>query len=319
VAPPERPTPPPPEVACEIGGLWEPTQPHELLLRAGGKPFAKFAKVEHAKLTLGAAAFVELRWKELTISGVVASDQLALHAAHPILIAGYIAPGANMSLHWAGGQRVKVVLPATVKPVAPVTASEPCDALAIESTAEFSPRDAVADKAVRQSMLVPDTAIPLATAPGEPQVAELRYASGDDPIVDVLEERGDHARIVVYPHSLNPEDNVALVGWVPKSALHRHDHGFGGSWGSGGEGGVPRGHISRGAKRVRCSHAVDLVGEQEGEQHPLGTVAPDVTIDVLSTDGDLLPITLRDAQLQLLPGSRLLAPAATLADCAPAT
>src|SRR5437016_183933 len=121
--PPQKPPPtpplPPPPVACIVTGPWEPAQPHELMLRPGGKPFAKFAHAERAKLTLGAAAFVELTWKELSVSGVVASEQLVLHPARPIIIADYIAPGPKAVLRWAGGQTFAIALPDSVKPVAP--------------------------------------------------------------------------------------------------------------------------------------------------------------------------------------------------------
>jgi hypothetical protein len=311
------PVPPPPrapELACVLAGPWEPRQPHDLALRPGGHAFARFSHVDHVKLRLGAAAVLEVSWKELTASGVVDRDALLFHPTRALVLGGYIAPGPNAVLRWRGAHVFALEVPAELKPAAPVREELACDAVSL-AVASFTARDAVAGKTLRKAMLPGDTAIALATTPGGPAVAELHYGAADEPTVDVLEERAGQARVAVLPHSLDPDRDLIVFGWVASSLLFDRPHGYGGSWATGGDPGLMHERNRKPLRHVTCAHDVELVGDLDGEQHPFGTLHPGVGIDVLSADGELAQIVVRELPLQILPDGRLFAPTASLADC----
>jgi hypothetical protein len=118
---------------------------------------------------------------------------------------------------------------------------------------------------------------------------------------------------VTLPHQLDPVAKISIVGWVDTAVLGPHVHGFGGSWGTGGEQAMPR-MPTKHLRRVTCNHDVPLIADSKGEQHLVGAVLPKVALDVL-TDGELVELGLDAVQIAVAPGSRLLAKRAALADC----
>lgn len=322
--PPEE----PPAVTCLLTGGWPFDQPRELRFRRGGRTFATVNHVERAALSLGedpASPFVELRSPHLRLWGVVVADQLLLHPAHPILMDGYLAPGPTAVLRWLGSLQepalVELTVPDFVRPAAPPREDLGCADLATEPQ-EFDPRTAIDAPDGQQMMLIEKRAVPLAREPDGPSVAELQFEEAGSPIVEVIERRGDRARVVVHHSSMNPAENVLLVGWVAASAIAPHSHGFGGSWGSAGDGtsALPRPH--QGWRMVTCSHEVPLVVELEGERHLVGAVASGVRLEVPPDAGKaglrLVEIAVRSRQVEFADDVRVLVKGSAVSDCSPA-
>lgn len=339
-APRPRPTPsrralpgyPPPvepaAVACVITGTWPFDQPRELRFRRGGRTFATMNHIEAAALSLGgepASPFVELRSGHARLWGVVVADQLLLHPAHPMLLDGYLAPGPTAVLRWLGAERepaaVEVQVPDFVKPSSPPRADLRCSDLAIDEK-EFEAREAIEAADGEPMMLVDKKPIPLSREPGGPTAAVIEFADAGSPSVEVIERRGEWARVVVLHSSLNPAENVLVVGWVAASAVAPHSHGFGGSWGQAGDGSGPLPRRRTDRQLVTCPHEVPLVVELEGEQHLVGAVASGVGLEVPAGAGTavhgLVEIALRSRQVEFADEVRLLAKGSSLADCSPA-
>jgi hypothetical protein len=308
----------PPVMACTLTGSWEAEQPHELTLVPHGKPFAKFTKPDSLKLVLGASAFVELTWKQLVASGVVASDKLVLHAAHPLLLAGYLAPGPGAVLRWSGGHAVTPELPRWIHPLGPTRTELDCGALALDAQHKFRGRDAITAPAVREMMLAQDVTVPVSLTADGPPIVELKYDAGDSPALDVLEERGDRVRVAVLPHHLNRDWDYTVIGWISASHVSSEQHGFGGSWGSGGGIGLLHPRPMRSTRKVVCSHSVELIGELDGELHPLGLMSQDVTFSMAKPDGELAQVWSRELPIEPVPNARLLVTASAVADCSDA-
>ncbi|HEU5055750.1 MAG TPA: hypothetical protein VFU21_04470 [Kofleriaceae bacterium] len=335
VSPPSRRAlpgyPPPVEpraAACVVTGGWPPEQPHELRFRRGGRTFATVNHVDKAVLALGedpASPFVELSSAHLRMWGVVIADQLVLHPARPILLDGYIAPGPTAVLRWIGADRepapVEVVLPAFVRPAAPPRGEVRCADLATDER-EFDPRAAIDAPDGEQMMLIEKRAVPLAREPDGSIAAELTFGEGGSPIVEVIERRGDQARVLVHHSSLNPAENVLLVGWVPASVLAPHSHGFGGSWGTAGDGSSSLPRPREGWRTVTCTHEVPLVVELEGERHLVGAAASGVRLEVppdaRAAGEDLVEIVVRSRQVEFAEDVRVLARGSLVAACSPA-
>lgn len=320
--------PPPAEpgsVACVVTGGWGPDQPHELRFRRGGRTFATLHKVKRATLSLGedpASPFVDLTSDDARLWGYVVADQLLIHPSAPILLAGYLAPGPTAELRWLGARSepaaVEVKVPDFVKPVAPPREQVRCRDLAIDER-DFDPREAFGAAEGDSIMLAERTAIPISQTPNGPPVAELRFESAGSPLIDVVERKGDRARIVIGHSSLNPAENVLVVGWVAAAALRPHSHGFGGSWGSAGDGSSPLGRRREGWRMVACAHDVPIVVEVESERHLVGAIRKGVTLEVppeADKAGDqLVEIAERSRELELADDTRLLAKGSSLANC----
>ena len=324
--------PPPAEpagAACVLGGAWPVDQPHELRFRRGGRTFATINHVERAELSLGedpASPFVELRAPHLRLWGTVVADQLELHPARPLLVDGYLAPGPGARLRWLGAAAepvpIEVLLPPFARPVAPARGDLRCADLALEERS-FEPRAAIDAPDGEEMMLVEKRPVPLSREPDGPTAAELTFDEAGSPIVEVIERRGDRARVVVHHGSLNPAENVLLVGWVPASALTAHSHGFGGSWGSGGAAGsAPLPRPREGWRVVTCAREVPLVVELEGERHLVGAAAAGVGLELppgSDAAGErLVEVALRSRQVELGEDVRLLARGSVVAGCSPA-
>ena len=322
--------PPPVEprtAACVLTGDWSPEQPHELRFRRGGRTFATMNHVDKAVLALGenaASPFVELSSAHARLWGVVIADQLLLHAAQPILLDGYLAPGPSAVLRWIGADRepapVEVLVPDFVAPAASPRGEVRCADLATGEK-EFDPRAAIDAPDGERMMLIEKKAVPLSREPDGSIAAELRFAEAGSPIVEVIERRGDRARVVVHHSSMNPAENVLLVGWVPASALAPHSHGFGGSWGSGGDATSSLPRPREGWRTVTCTHEVPLVVELEGERHLVGAVASGVRLEIppdarKAGDG-LLEIVVRSRQVEFAEDVRVLARGSLVAGCSP--
>jgi hypothetical protein len=324
---------PPPEeprgATCVVAGPWSPEQPHELRFRRGGRTFASINHVTRAALSLGddpASPFAELSAPDARLWGVVVADQLLIHPARPLLLDGYLAPGPTAVLRWVGAAAepvpIEVQLPEFIRPSAPPRDDLRCADLSLAEE-EFDPRAAIDAPDGEDMLLVEGKAIPLAREPAGTAVAELRFESGGSPSVEVIERRGDRARIVVHHSNLNPAENVLVVGWVASSALVSRPTGFGGSWGSAGDAtsALPRPH--EGWQMVTCPREVPLVVELERERHLVGAVAAGVRLelppDADRADDGLVEIAVRTRQIELADDIRVLTRGTALAGCTAAT
>lgn len=322
--------PPPVEPArstCLLTGPWGPDQPHELRFRRGGRTFATIHQVERAALSLGddpASPFVELRSRQARLWGVVVADQLLIHPTRPLLLAGYLAPGPTAVLRWLGATSepapITLVVPDFLAPAAPPKDEVSCGDLGL-ATAEFDPREAIEAPAGTDMVLVDGRPIPLSREPSGPPVAQLDTKTGS-PMIEVIERRGDRARIVAHDSSLNPAENVLVVGWVAASAVTKRPSGFGGSWGSAGDGtsALPRRRDD--LHMVTCPREIPLVVELEGERHLVGAVASGVRLEVPADLGKagrrLVEIVVRSRQVEFADEVRVFAQGDALADCSPA-
>ncbi len=314
---------------CVLTGPWLPDQPHELRFRRGGRTFATVNHVTRAALSLGedpGSPFVELSAPDARLWGVVVADQLLIHPARPLLLDGYLVPGPTAVLRWVGAAAepvpIEIQLPEFVRPASRPRDDLGCADLSL-AEAEFDPRTAIDAPDGEDMLLVEGKAIPLAREPAGTAVAELRFESGGSPSVEVIERRGERARIVVHHSSLNPAENVLVVGWVASSALVSHPHGFGGSWGSAGDAtsALPRPHD--GWQMVTCPREVPIVVELERERHLVGAVTAGVRLE-LPPDADragdgLVEIATRTRQIEFADDVRVLTRGSALAGCATAT
>lgn len=323
--------PPPLEprgATCVITGAWSPEQPHELRFRRGGRTFATVNHVDRAALSLGeeaAGPFVELWTHDVHLWGSVVADQILLHPSRALLFDGYLLPGPTALLRWLGAAAepvpVGIRLPDFVEPASPPRDDLRCADLTLDEK-EFEPRSAVDAPDGEELMLAEQKAIPLSRELHGPPAAVLRLDVGGSPLVEVIERRGDRARIVVKDESLDPGDDVLLVGWVQAGLLAPRSHGFGGSWGSAGEdsGSMPR--PREGWRIVTCPHEVPLVVELEGERHLVGAASAGVRIELPpDTDkaGDrLVETVVRSRQIQLADDTRLLVKGSAVTGCAAA-
>lgn len=311
----------PTAIACRLEGKWDYEQPHDLRFRAGDKPFASVGHTDHAVLALTTTgAYVELSTDVIKIGGMVPGEAVILHPAKPFLVADYLIPGAGAILRWRGANpgtvSFELELGPHIKPVVPPRATRSCGDLALESASDLDPQELVEGPRLGFAMLPNNQAIPLSIEPGAPPVAELRYAD-DAPRVDILERRGDDARVIVLVSSLDPRNDVTVVGWVSAALLDSRMSGFGGTWATGGDRGAVRGRRLRGTQLVRCAHEVPLIAELGHERHVVGAIAANVVIDVLPDQqgNDFPAVTIRAASVQLAEGARFLVKRTALADC----
>ena len=323
--------PPPAEPAgstCVLRGGWGPEQPHELRFRRGGRTFATLNHVDAASLALGedpASPFVELSAKDARLWGYVEADKLLIHPSRPQLLVGYLVPGPTASLRWLGARgepaAIAVTLPEFVKPVAPPEDEVRCSDLSIDQL-EFDPREAI-EAPAGTMVLFDDRAksIPLGRAASGPASATIELADRSSPRVEVIERKGDRARVVVHHSTLDPLEDVLLVGWVDARILDNRPQGFGGSWGSAGDATSSLPRPREGWRMVTCTHEVPLVVELEGERHLVGAVASGVRLEVPPDAGRsalrLVEIAVRSRQIEFADDTRVLARGSTVADCSP--
>ncbi len=307
---PVRPT------GCTLRGQWK-DQPKELRVGATGKPFATVVGVKQAEATFGDGVFVEATTDTVTLAGFVDPAEVRLYARAPFTAAGWIVPGPKLPLHFrsAKGEQIEleIAMPAEVHARAPVRETQPCSSLAVDDTAKLEPRDAIDAKTISTGYLDRRKPIPLALEPGGTPVAELRYE--ESPRLDVLATTTlGFSRVVVRIDSLDPTQDVVVFGWVPTANTNSPAHGFGGSWGMGGDRSPLRRRPAKDSKQVTCATALPLVVELDNERWRVGSVAPNVPIEVLSGD-DFVEIRLLQAHAELVPGARWLAKQAALAGC----
>ncbi|MDQ3299522.1 MAG: hypothetical protein M3619_23330, partial [Myxococcota bacterium] len=310
----------PATIACTLRGAWNPEQPRSLQLRPGGKVFGKLATVKHAELALtgdSRVSFVELTGAEQRFWGYVSNADLHIHAARPIVIAGFAIPGGTAVMHprsaTASVVSIDLQLPAGVRAITPVRQDVACTDLTLDEP-QLDARAAIAEPTLEQAMLRGKQSIPLSLTPTGKPVARLTYKD-ETPLVDIVERRGAMARIVVLVHSLNPLDNVTLVGWVPAAAVGPHDSGFGGSWGTGGQPATRKRRKDPTAPRVTCTHEVPLVADVAGDRALVGAILPKVVIEVGARRGELVEVRTMTYELELADHAVLLTRPAELADC----
>lgn len=304
---------------CALAGRWR-EQPGALALAPGGAPYAEVRGTANAEVTLGDHVYAALSTPAVRLAGYVDAARLRLHAARPFAVGELAVPGPKLALRFvahAGGQvTFELPLPAFAGKQA-LRGERACDDLAIDDRNRFDPREAIEVTTVREAYLHAKRSIPLARAPGEPPAAQLRYA--DSPHADVLEERGKLVRVAIATPSLNPAEDVLLVGWVPASALHTNAHGFGGSWATGGDRGARRPPPRKDTRFVACPDEIPLAVELGGERRTVGSVITGAVIEVLPGDEDLVAVRLPAAPVELAEGARWLVTPAALANCAATT
>jgi hypothetical protein len=205
-----------------------------------------------------------------------------------------------------------------VRAKAKIVGEQECTAMAIDATAEFDARTAIDAKEIDDGQLRDKRKIPLSLEPGKPPVAELQY-DGNPPHVEVLEKKGKQLRIIVGVASLNPQEHVLLVGWVPASAVHKVASGFGGSWGDGGGHGVLGRRPQRADRYVKCDGPTPLVAELAGERRLVGTIAPNVVIRLPQQDADFMEAWVESPDAALAEDARWLVARAAVASCHPTT
>lgn len=307
---------------CTVSGTWDVEQPRTLHLAPDGFVFATVHGPAVAEVALSSSrgnAFAEVLTDHVRMWGFVPAEQITLHAARPLLIADYVAPGPGASMRLRGATRhavsVELTLPAHVTALVPAQALVPCDALSLDTQARFSPRDAIAADPGTTEMLADQQLIEVTVEPGESPVAELKFDAGDTPMVDVLERRGTTARVVVRATSLDPSKDLAIVGWVDASLLRSHAQGFGGSWATGGGSSHPIGRSPSGSRRVRCENDVPLVVELLGARRLVGSIRPNVELDVMPGTDDLVEVLVRTGHLEPADGARFLVKRSIVARC----
>ncbi len=318
---------PPPEepaaVTCAVAGTWSPDQPNELRFRRGGRTVVTVYQAKRATVSLGedpASPFVELSSPHGRLWGVVMADRLLLHPARAMLFDGYLVPGPTALLRWLGAAAepvpIGVQLPELVRPASPPRDDLRCADLSLDEP-DFQPRAAIDAPEGEHVVFVEGKPIPIARELNGAAVADLVFESS--PGIEVIERRGDRARVIVEHSNLNPAENVLVVGWVAASALVVKPTGFGGSWGSGGAGSGPLPRPHRGWQMVSCPREVPLVAELEGEQHLIGAVAAGVPLELppgtARTGERLVEIVVRSRQMAFADDVRVLTQGAALAGC----
>lgn len=310
---------------CTIEGDWIP--PGNLAFVAGGKPYAKVFQIEHSTATFaGDAAFVDVKTKTVQLAGFLDKTKVRIHAAQAFLVDNWIVPGSKAPLPFRGERDGKLVFEVPMpEGVTAKTArgERPCDDFALDASSEIDPLDAVGVDAIDTATLYHDRKFPLAIELGKPPVVQLRY-KGPEP-VQILERSGKHARVAIRSSSLNPANDITLVGWIPQSAFHKHAAGYGGSWAVGGDPGAKRLPRAKDSKRVSCKSPTPLVAELAGERRTVGTIAAGFVIEVLATPdglpadlpagGDFAEVQLSGAHAELAKDARWLVKQAALADC----
>jgi hypothetical protein len=311
----------PPRVAgpigCTLRGAWK-DQPRQLRFAAGGKPYVEVFGNPSAEVTFGGAAvFAELEAPSLRLAGFVDPKATLLHPAVAFVVADWLVPGPSAQLAFAAeqGGRIAfdVALPDGVKAKAPVRGERACAELAVDASKKFDPNE-VLDDSQKEAMLHANRTIPLSIEPGKPPVAELRYKSSE--AVEILDVRDKHVRVAVQVSSLNPKNNVVVFGWVPASAIHEKNTGFGGSWATGGDGVGGRRPPRKDSTFVACTSETPLVVDFGGEQRTVGVVLPKITIEVFAGGEDFVEVQLHRVHATLVDGARWLVKRAALAGCA---
>ena len=305
----------PTEVSCKIDGPWAYGQPDSLRFRDGGPVYATVTDPKVAHLELGGVvAFVEIETPAVRLWGFVDHDTVALHAARPFLIADYLAPGPHAALYvkavTSSGISVALLTPSYMKAVAVPRGLRTCSDLSLAEVV-FDPRAAIGDDHHTSDELAAGIAIPLSTRADAPAVAQLHF--DDPPPVDVIERRGNVARVVLDTYG-DPGADTLVVGWVPQSAVKPSANGHAINDSRGGGRGGARGR-PRGGHAVQCRHEVPLVVELGGERHLVGAIAPGVVIGELASAGDFVEITLERTGLRLADTARSLTKVEALGDC----
>lgn len=304
----------PSNIDCRFVGPWGPEQPTQLRFGDEGPVYATAFQTEKAQLEIsGTSAFVEIEVEGYRFWGHV--DRPVLHPARAFVLGGYLVPGFHATLRPVGARphelAVEITPPRFVKPLSPPREWRPCTDLGL-AYGEFHASSALGDASGDGYKLPASTPIALAAAHGGPPVAELTF--GEEAVVSVIEQRGEHARIFVGD-SYDHEAGIWVVGWVARSLLVAAG-GFGqsGNWSMGSGPPVSSG-LSRARRHVRCTHEVPLIVELAGERHLAGAIRPGTTFGVNDGPGETLDIVLDRVSIQLAPGARPMVKQSAIAAC----
>lgn len=305
----------PANIDCAFDGPWGPDQPRELRFGEGGPAFATAFRTESAHLELaGTSAFVEIEVDGFRFWGHV--DRPVLHPARAFLMGGYLLPGSHSTLRPINARpqqlAVEIVPPKFIKPLSPPRDTRPCNDFGL-SYAELDPSSALGSDLNGDGYKLPaNTPIPLAASHGAPPVGELRFDV--EPIVSIVEQRGELARILV-DDSYDRDAGIAVVGWVSRSLLaHAGPSGQERSW-SIGAGPPTSSGLSRAKRHVHCTHEVPLIVELGGARHLAGAIRPDTKFGLIEGPGDTIEITLDRISLQLAPTARAMVKRTAIGDC----
>ena len=315
-APLPPPLPPKPEIACE---LTCPSWPHSAHLRAEqqGPALVRIGAGPSLEAILHSgepvAARVRISKQGVHLFGWFAHDELPLHLVEAKVLAGIVAPASHTSLRWGKGEpgRIQVgyAFEDRVAPDAVVWSPLACSEVGLDYT-KYDHLTVLPDiDPVDQAMLTAATHVAVAPTPTDEARVSLELAEALE--VDVLERRGDRARIL-----LELTDGH-LFGWVEGRHLSPvPPNSIGSAFAIGGLG--LRG-VGQPAPLFECSRELPLNVEQSGETIPIGTLDPGVVFGIVRRAKTSTIIELRALKwLDPLPGVRFTVPTDTLAHCSKA-
>ncbi len=288
----------------------------DLRFREGGPIFAR-ASGGKARLHLPVGsvtdgAGLEVADESFALRGHLASSEIWLHPAKPIVLGEAVIPLHGSKLEWTSARPGTVAV--TFDPqegialVQPLAADVPCDSLSIDNTP--IPTDAalpVSSKKGKQALLRAGRTIPLSLTAGGAALANLTAKAGADALVTVMETAGKNTRV-----SWQREKSL-IFGWVPTSELEFPKqlpplNGYGTGSGSG------FGRSIHPISRVVCPEDVPFVVEADGERMTGGKIFAGVTINVMDREGEHRKVVIRSGALQILgDGMRVYAP--RIKDC----
>jgi hypothetical protein len=317
-------TPPPIElpdvVACTLA---DPHRGHlpPLALRRGGHPYG--IPVAAGRLTValpadaGAATVADAVIESYSVRGVVALDDLELHAARPFAGDGFAVPMPYAHLRYLGaadgGVAVAFALPARVHSAGPADEARAtalsCDELTLRP-ATYDPRELLPSGAGATLLLAAGRAVALATSPGGAPAARILLEAGAKEKVQVIETSGTWTRIAWT----QPE--VLLFGWVASTDLAPLPPA-----GSGHVVGhavripepPPPGDVVQRGPVVRCAGDVTLVATVGGDIRTVGTLRGNSDIELLDEQSELRQVDL--IYIEPAPGAVFLVPKADLKPC----
>lgn len=282
-----------------------------LALTANGKPFVEVTSRDAlvARLGVGARAFVvDLEIGGVFLRGFARAEAVSLYPQRALVFAEFVAPEPHVALDVVptGKDAITLSLGAFgrelgAKPTRPSRCADV--GLAIQS---FDPRG-VFPEATEAGVLVGDE-IPLALAADDGWTFRLAPREDDPRAIDVIEVRGERARIVW------PTEGFVASGWIPRANLRLESPpGSFGAIGSlgldgTGAGGIPQVHV--------CPMDMSLSAEVDGVQRVVGYVRRETPMfEAGATRGALIAVNFVDHDLRPVEGALLLVEAAALARC----
>lgn len=287
----------------------------DLRFREGGPIFAR-ASGGKARLHLPVGsvtdgAGLEIADESFALRGHLASSEIWLHPAKPIVLGEAVIPLYGSKLEWASARPGTVAV--TFDPqegialVQPLAADVPCDSLSIDNTPILTDAALPGLKNGKQALLRAGRSIPLSLTAGGAPLANLTAKADADALVTVMETAGKNTRVSWL------REKSLIFGWVPTSQLEFPKqlpslNGYGAGSGSG------FGRSIHPLSRVVCPEDVPFVVEAGGERMTGGKIFAGVTINVMDREGEHRKVVIRSGALEIL-GAGMLVHAPRIKDC----